>query len=641
MQEESSCDVLELRVRELEAIIKLHDLSSKAPINFHSLNKDGLIVNINQNELDLLGYTREEIVDKLNILDILSPESRVVFTYNFPKFKIQGFANHLELDLIKKNQQILPVVINSIALYDPMGCFTHSISIVIENTRCRETQTRSTESREEFQQLFRNMPSGFAVHEMITDDKGIPIDYRFIEINPAFEKLTGYSRNDIIGKRVLEIMPQIEYSWIERCGLVALTGTPIEFENYEESLNKYYQVYAYQPKAGHFATIFSDITDRKLMEISLQKSEDKYRQLFEFLPVGITISDLKGNILSGNKEAERLLKLSVKDQSTRTLDDSRWKIIRRDGSAMPSEEVPGMMALKQMKRIENVELGIIDEEENKTWLNVTAAPLPDKDGVIVAYLNINEEVEREKRLSEYSDQLKEANTMKDQFLSIIAHDLKNPFNSIMGFSDLLVNNLDDYDHEKVRRFISIIDQSAKHTLELLDNLLVWTRSQLGGLSFTPSAINLVDIILENVNLVISQASQKGIQIVVKPVPDIFIQADKNMINTIVRNLLTNAIKFTPLNGMVVVSVNEDPNHIELSIKDSGVGIKPENLEKLFKIDNKFTCVGTANENGTGLGLILCKEFIEKHGGTIKVDSTFGIGSDFTVLFPKDHIIEIV
>lgn len=638
MPEKASCEALELKVKELEAIIELHDLSSKAPICFHSLNKEGIFVDINQNELNLLGYTREEAVDKLNILDLLLPESRDVFLYNFPKFKIEGFINNLELDFVKKNGQILPVVVNSIAHYDRMRCFTHSTSIVFDNTHISRAEISLKESEEAFHQLFQNMISGFAVHEIITDNNGIPVDYKFLEVNPTFEKLTGLCRKEIIGKRVLEVMPQVEHSWIERYGLVALTGIPTEFENYAASLNKYYQVYAYQTNPGYFATIFSDITDRKLMEISLQKSKEKYRQLFEFLPVGITISDMNGNILSGNKEAEKLLKLPIKDHCERTIDDPKWKIIRRDGSAMPSNEIPGILALKQMKRIENVALGVIDENENVTWLSVTADPLPNNAGVIIAYLNINEEIEREKKLNEYYNQLKKADIMKDQFLSIIAHDLKNPFNSIMGFSDLLLNNLDDYDQEKIRRFVSIIYQSAKHTLELLDNLLIWTRSQLGGIAFTPSTINFIDTIRENVDLVISQASHKGIRIIVKPASNIFIQADKNMVDTIIRNLLTNAIKFTLTNGMIVVSITENENNIELSIKDSGVGIKPENLEKLFKIDNKFTRVGTANESGTGLGLILCKNFIEKHGGSITVDSTFGDGSNFTVSFPKNHIL---
>jgi PAS domain S-box-containing protein len=634
MPEKASCEVLELRIKELEAVIELHDLSSKAPICFHSLNKEGIFVDINQNELNLLGYTREEVVDKLNVLNILSPESCDIFSYTFPKFKIEGFINNLELDFVKRNGQRLPVVINSIAHYDQMKCFTHSTSIVFDNTSIHKAEISLKESEEAFHQLFQNMISGFAVHEIITDDNGIPIDYRFLEVNPTFEKLTGLCRKEIIGKRILEVMPQLEYSWIERYGSVALTGVPAEFESYAAVLNKYYQVYAYQTKSGCFATIFLDITDRKLMEISLQKSEEKYRQLFEFLPVGITIADMNGNILVGNKEAENLLKLPVREHCKRTIDDPRWKMIRRNGSVMPPNEIPGIIALKQMRRIENVELGIIDENENVTWLNVTADPLPNNAGVIIAYLNINEEVERKKKLDEYYAQLKEADIMKDQFLSIIAHDLKNPFNSIMGFSDLLLNNINDYDQEKIHRFVSIIDQSAKHTLELLDNLLVWTRSQSGRIAFTPSTLNLVNIVRENVNLVISQASHKGIRIIVKPVPDVFIQADKNMLNTIIRNLLTNAIKFTLPNGMVVVGIHENESSIELSIKDSGVGIKPENLQKLFRIDNKFTHVGTANESGTGLGLILCKDFVERHRGSITVDSKFGEGSDFTVSFPK-------
>jgi PAS domain S-box-containing protein len=510
MLEKISDEALVLKVKELEAIIDLHTLYSKTPICFHSLNNEGLFVDVNQNELDLLEYSRDEVVNKLNIMDILTPESRDIFADIFPIFKIQGFVNNLELDFIKKRGLVLPVVINSIANYDEKEHFTQSNSIVLDNTNHRKAK--------------------LAVHN----------------------------------------------------------------------------------------------------------SEEKYRQLFEFLPVGLTISDLNGNIVAGNKEAECLLKLSVRNQSARRVDDQKWHVIHLDGSPMISDEIPGIMALKQMRRIENVELGIKDDDGNITWLNVTAAPLPGKDGVIIAYSNINEKVEREKKLKEYSDKMKEASAMKDRFFSIIAHDLKNPFNSIMGFSDLLLNNLENYDQTKIRQFVSIIDQSAKHTLELLDNLLLWTRLQTGRISFIPSTMNLITVVRDNVELVISQASQKRIQITIKSGQDTFIHGDKNMIDTIVRNLLTNAIKFTRPEGMVVISLNENCHNIELSIQDNGVGIEPENLKNLFKIDNMFTQAGTAKEDGTGLGLILCKDFIERHGGEIRVDSKFGIGSTFTVIFPKKY-----
>lgn len=548
MHEKASDEALELRIKELEAIIKLHNLDSKAPIYFHPFNMDGLFMQDNQNE------------------------SRVM----------------------------------------------------------------DSEMKEDYWQLFQNMPAGFAIHEIITDKKGVPIDYRYLDVNPAFERLTGLKRNDIVGRCVSAFNSSAESNQIKLYGSVALTGKPLEFENYISAQNKYFQVYTYQTKPGFFATIFSDITDRKLMEISLMRSEEKYRQLFEFLPIGLNIADMDGTIIAGNKEAEKLLQIPVQAQSSRSIYDQKWRIIRKDGTEMPSSEFASVMALSQMRRIENVEMGLKAPNDEVTWINVTSAPLVNNDGLIIAYANITEKIEREKQLKEYSDKLQEANAMKDRFISIIAHDLRNPFNSIIGFTDLLMNNMGEYDVMKIRKFVSIIDQAAKQTLDLLDNLLVWTRSQTGAITFSPVDVNLNEVIQKNVNLVIIQATKKGIVLHVNPVNDIIIQADKNMIDTIIRNLLTNAIKFTLPNGIVEISAVENEHTIELSIKDSGVGIEPENLEHLFQIDNNYTRKGTANEHGSGLGLILCKDFIEKHGGSIRVESELGVGSTFTVVFPKGN-----
>ncbi len=237
-----------------------------------------------------------------------------------------------------------------------------------------------------------------------------------------------------------------------------------------------------------------------------------------------------------------------------------------------------------------------------------------------------------------ADELNVSNNTKDKFFSIIAHDLKSPFNSIINFSELLNDNFDKYDVKKQKKYISIIKESSQNTFKLLENLLLWSRSQQGVIKLIPGKIDLKVLLFETMFSIKEQASNKNIQIFDMVPENKIIFADKNMLSTVLRNLITNAIKFTPKNGNITIStkeVSEDNNQefINMSVKDTGVGIKKEIQSKIFEITENTSTQGTENETGTGLGLIICKEFIEKHGGKIWVESKFREGSCFNFSLP--------
>jgi len=240
---------------------------------------------------------------------------------------------------------------------------------------------------------------------------------------------------------------------------------------------------------------------------------------------------------------------------------------------------------------------------------------------------------KNEELSKLNNELKELNATKDKFFSIIAHDLRNPFNTILGLSDILISNFQDFDTEKIIRSISAIKEASKHAYELLQNLLIWASSQTGVLEFKQVEFDLQTRILDNIELVEGQATKKNIEVVSTVETECRIIGDTNMIDTVLRNLLTNAIKFTPRNGKIVVSACRSVDQCEITIKDNGIGIAMENIDKLFKIDSKFTRKGTEKERSSGLGLILCKEFVEKHGGNIWVVSELGMGSEFKFSLP--------
>jgi two-component system sensor histidine kinase/response regulator len=239
----------------------------------------------------------------------------------------------------------------------------------------------------------------------------------------------------------------------------------------------------------------------------------------------------------------------------------------------------------------------------------------------------------EKKVELRTRELKELNATKDKFFSIIAHDLKNPFNTLLGFSELLITNINEYDKNRIGEFINIIFQTSKNAYMLLENLLEWSRSQTGRLEMTPSDIEIAELVDDNIDLIYNNASNKKLELNNRIDKKVKAYADSNMTNTIIRNLLSNAIKYTATGGKIEITSKIENNYVEVTVSDTGVGIKEENIGKLFRIDENFSTKGTNDETGTGLGLILCKEFVKKNGGDIWVTSKLGKGSNFTFKLP--------
>ncbi len=234
------------------------------------------------------------------------------------------------------------------------------------------------------------------------------------------------------------------------------------------------------------------------------------------------------------------------------------------------------------------------------------------------------------------EKLVELNATKDKFFSIIAHDLRNPFAGIMGLSELMETKLTEAnlkaEHELLK-YNEMILSTTKSAFGLLNTLMEWARSQTGQITVNPQNISMKFLVANAIAIVQGNALNKNITIENKCREEDIVFADDTLTKTILRNLLANAIKFTHKNGKVIVSTQKKENFLEISVTDTGVGIDPKNIHKIFRIDSKFTCQGTEKEKGTGLGLILCKEFVEMQDGTIWVESELGKGSKFTFTLP--------
>lgn len=360
------------------------------------------------------------------------------------------------------------------------------------------------------------------------------------------------------------------------------------------------------------------------LQVEIAESGDEALEIFDELmeddfEIPVVIADF---IMPGMKGDVLLEKIHSKNPDTKKILLTGQASVEGVGNALNRADLYRFIS----KPWEKQDLILTIKEALKSY---------DQDKTIVTQ---NEELKElntnlEKKVEQRTLELKELNATKDKFFSIIAHDLKNPFNTLMGFTELLLENLADYSQDKLEEFISILYDTSRHSYALLENLLEWSRSQTGRIEMNPEKVKMHDIFEENIDLLYNNATNKKISLVNNIDADAFAFADSNMVRTVIRNLISNAIKYTKENGIISGSSEMNGNMIEISVKDTGIGIAPENIEKLFKIDVNYSTSGTADETGTGLGLILCKEFIQKNGGEIWVESELGKGSTFRFSLP--------
>ena len=243
-------------------------------------------------------------------------------------------------------------------------------------TEVKEAREAVRASEERYRMLFETMVEGFALHEIITDEHGQPCDYRFLEVNPAFERLTGLKRADLIGKRVREVLPGTESHWVENYGKVAIMGEPLHMENYSAALKRWYEVFAYRTAPGHFAAVFADITERKRAEESLRESEERHRLLAETMLQGVVHQDADGKIIAMNSAAERILGKTPEQFLGSSSTEEEHHTIREDGSPFPGLEHPAMVALRTGQQLSGVVMGVFNPKVDAyRWISIDAVPI--------------------------------------------------------------------------------------------------------------------------------------------------------------------------------------------------------------------------------------------------------------------------
>ena len=363
--------------------------------------------------------------------------------------------------------------------------------------------------------------------------------------------------------------------------------------------------------------------------------------IFESLPDMVALIDLNNVIVKTNKAMR--MKLNTDKQSI--VGHKCYELMHDQGCA---HAVCPHLSMMQDNQPHSNELF---EPVFDTYLNFTVTPIFDSQNNLLGSLHIardiSEQKEYESKLLEYNKELKELTRSKDKFFSIVAHDLRSPFQGMLGFTDLLLDELDTLSTEEIKEYLQKVRDSSYNTFNLLENLLDWSRLQTDKLYNRPSDFNLKDQISAIFNLLNSNAERKNIRLMT-PIESVFIvHADQLLMHSVLLNLVSNAVKYSYPGGIVTVDARkietcEDDSEImstctnkcvEISVSDTGVGMSEEEQLKLFKIEHHFTMPGTAKEQGAGLGLILAKEITEKYGGKFSVSSKKGQGSVFAFTIP--------
>lgn len=492
---------------------------------------------------------------------------------------------------------------------------------------------------------------------IITDN-----ELKIIEINDWILEKKKLKKQEVIGKNLLDIFPEIKERKLERFVEDALLGihsllsnkihkyfiriplkanSELEFEQHRTEISPLMK----DEKVFGILIRIEDVTERVINEIKIQKyinelkqvnqiskaNLEKFHSLAEHIPALVIRFDNNLNIeyvnryikLLTNIEADKFFNKNITD----TLLPEELKILFRT----KLEEV----ILTKSKTELKFEYQF---QQKKLFFFANAIPEVNSSGeiqsILVVCRDITKEQEAIEKLEEYTKELEKLNTNKDRLFSIIAHDLRSPFNYLLNVVEILDESFEELPLEDIKRYLKEFKLTTKNIYNLLENLLTWAHLQRGTIRLKISSFNLKEFI-EHILIIFEKiALRKNISFDIKINQDIMLNADPDLMNIVVRNLISNAIKFTPPNGKILIESYEENNAVGIIVKDSGTGMTEEKLNDLFKIEKVKSEKGTEGEKGSGLGLILIKEIMDMHNGNIKIKSNVGEGTTVEVVFPK-------
>ena len=494
-----------------------------------------------------------------------------------------------------------------------------------------------------FSSIWENSNEGMR----LTDGNGI-----IVAVNPAYCRLIGKTSEEVVGHLFSSVYADVENrekmlrtyesrfkereaeSQYER-RLVLWTNHTINVE-----INDSYV----ETDDGHVLLIsrFRDITIEKLTQNALTESESKYRGLFANSVMPMFQSSVEGKLVNANRAMLKLLGYG-NFYELADLD------IARDIYSYSEERQIVTETLHQKGYVVNAELKLKRKNGNILTVLENARTLHDENGKVIGYEGVLEDITArkamEKKLQEYvwaleksKNALAELNVKKDKLFSILSHDLRSPFSSILGFCDILLKENEQLTPEDRLQFVAYIQEGAQDQLALVNKLLDWSRLESGHVRLEQTEIDLQDIVKKNVNSLLGLAHQKQVKLQTTLPTNVAVRGDRHMLGQVFGNLIGNSLKFTPAGGTITIElIEEKSDRWVIGVRDTGIGIPEGDVHKLFKIEEKYTRKGLQGEKGTGLGLPVVHEIISKHNGTIEVQSHSSNGTLFLITLPKSRL----
>ncbi|HPN37449.1 MAG TPA: PAS domain S-box protein [Melioribacteraceae bacterium] len=567
----------------------------------------------------------------LNVCDFIDKDE-ISKEFNF-EYLTQNKIKTLELPLKKMDGRKIYVVANFTPVNDMLNNPEYYIGIFSDITSQKESE--------------KDLLLIKTVFEASKDGIAVESDNVLQLVNDSFARIFGYDTpQEVIGLSPLEFIYKSQKSEFLSI-LDRLINSQIETNRFEVlGLKKNGDVIICEFSLGNYqigkhdyiVMLVRDITEEKEAQKALEISEERYRSITENINEFIWLAERIESGLEVVLYTDAILKITGYSPNNFLKDKKLWyKIIH------PNDLPFFISSLKKfyknnIKFSDEFEYRIINKNGDIFWIKNKISLIRDKQGEINKLFGLVSDItltkKSEEELKSYAESLKTLNETKDRFLSIISHDLRTPFSSILGFTDILLNNR-EIPKEKLYEYISFIHDSSSNMLNLVNSLLDWTRIQTGRVNFSPERINARSLINKSVQTSTGVALQKGIEIYINIDNDININADENLMFQVFNNLLSNSVKFCKKGDKIEIGAVKkiNDNLVEFWVKDTGVGIKKEDQDKLFKIETKFTLQGTSGEKGSGLGLSLVSDIIKKHGGNIWVESDYGKGTKFIFTCP--------
>jgi len=516
---------------------------------------------------------------------------------------------------------------------DELGRVTGVEGIAHNVTDSYRAEEELREQEERFRMLMKTIEEVFWIHDLKQD--------KLLYISPKYELLYGRTADSLYASpgSFLKVVHPEDIEVVKDAYKKIRKGTGLDMEyriihpdGFEKVIwSRSVVVMDKRKKASLSIGTALDITERKRS----QQEKDLLAAIIENFEDHAVIKDTDLRIIASNPANTRAAGKKSADEMIGKTDLEIYGDHKHVRQYMDDDRKA--MELKKGETYVNKQEFVFTDGRRIQHLT-KKFPIFDQKDKLIAVASISRDIKdpttTERDISRTEQELREANAAKDKFFSIIAHDLRNPFNSILGFSELLLRHYDSYDQEEVLTFIKMINEASRQTHNLLENLLHWSRAQTGRIKFEPRGIDVFSVVESAFKLHEGSSSEKNQEIQNKVKKDTLVYGDENMVGTIIRNLVSNAVKFTRPRGRITVCNKNKGKMVDIVVEDTGIGMPRPMVERLFMIDENVTRSGTANEEGTGLGLVLCQEFAIKNKGHIRVSSKEGKGSVFILSLPK-------